>query len=160
MTDQDDIRPWDRQPGESSKAYEAFVTYRDLGHDRTVPKVAGQLGKSQALMTRWSSQHNWVSRSSAWDSLPGRAVEEAYADRAARIAEQHDRLASKLLERLERNLELMPEGTDPSIKWSTAHGAARQGHSLAADLTKPTSQNSQAITDAIENLLNKLAGEE
>lgn len=160
MTDQDDIRPWDRQPGETAKAYEGFVTYRDLGPKRSVRLVSEALAKTQTVIKRWSSAHNWVSRVSAWDSLPSRKVEEAYADRAARIADQHDRLATKLLERLERNLELMPEGTDPSIKWSTAHGAARQGHSLAADLTKPTSQNSQAITDAIENLLNKLAGEE
>jgi hypothetical protein len=27
----EDLKPWDRQPGETSKAYGAFVTYRDMG---------------------------------------------------------------------------------------------------------------------------------
>lgn len=164
MADQDDIRPWDRQPGESAKAYEAFATYRDLGLHRTVAQVSDALGKSASVLTKWSSVHNWVPRVAAWDSMPSRKLEEAvgdaYAEMAGRIAAQHERVATKLMSRLETHLDLLPEGKVPSQTWSLAHGAGRQGHQFATDLTKPQSQNSNAITEAIENLLNKLAGEE
>ena len=155
----DDIRPWDRQAGESSKAYEAFVTYRDLGAERSIRRVAEALSKSVPLMGRWSSAHGWPARAAAWDSVPARKTEEAYEDMARRIAAQHERLSTKLMDRLERNLELLPEGADPTIRWSTAHGAARQGHVLATDLSKPQDTAREEISKAIENLINKLAAE-
>lgn len=164
MTDQDDIRPWDCQPGETSKAYQAFLTYRDLGGSRTLEKAAQELGKSTGTIDRWAARWDWRSRCAAWDSMPSRkleeAVGEAYVEMAARIAAQHERVATKLMSRLETHLDLLPEGKVPSQTWTLAHGAGRQGHQFATDLSKPQSQNSQAITDAIENLLNKLAGEE
>lgn len=159
MADETTVQPWDRQPGESSKAYEAFCVYRDLGANRSLQRVASELSKSAALMKRWASQWGWVSRAEDWDSIPARATAEAYQDMARRVAEQHDRVANKLLARLEQNLDMMPTGADPSMRWSTAHNAARQGHAFAADLTKPESTRGEEITAAIENLLNKLAGE-
>src|SRR5690606_17803428 len=58
---------WERQGGETDKAYEAFALYRDMGVNRSVRDVAQQLGKSAALIARWSSKKNWVERVSAWD---------------------------------------------------------------------------------------------
>ena len=40
-------KPWERQKGESDKAYEAFVTYWDMGTDRSIRAVAQKLGKSR-----------------------------------------------------------------------------------------------------------------
>lgn len=159
MAEHDDLRPWDCQPGESPKAYAAFVTYRDMGTDRTLRAVGQELDKSHQVLSRWSSQHHWVSRVAAWDSMPGRAVSDAYQEMAREIAEQHRELSNKLMARLSANLDLLPQGADPSIKWSTAHGAARQGHALATDLTKPESTKTDEISKAIENLIAKLAGE-
>lgn len=159
MVDATTVDPWDRQPGETSKAYAAFCVYRDLGSERSTRKTAEHLSKSEALIHGWSARWGWPERSRAWDSIPAKAVASAYADMAADIAEQHKRLADKLMRRLESNVDLLPAGADPSIKWSTAHNAARQGHAFASDLTKPTASRSEEITDAIQNLLNKLAGE-
>lgn len=156
----DDTRPWDRQPGETSKAYDAFVAYRDMGGDRSYAKVARQLGKSTTLLDRWGRQNDWPSRTAAWDSMPGRAVQEAYEDMAKSIAEQHRRVATKLMAKLEANVDLLPEGSDPSMRFSTALGAARQSHQFAADLSKPTDTTKTEITSAIEKLINRLAGEE
>lgn len=160
MASEDDTRPWDRQPGETSKAYEAFLTYRDQGASRTVRNVAEALGKSETLISGWSSKNNWVSRSAAWDSMPSRKTEEAYEDMAARIAAQHERVATKLMAKLEANVELLSEGQDPSMRFSTAMGAARQSHQFATELVKPTDTTKAEITKAIENLVNRLAGEE
>jgi len=60
--------PYDRLPKETSTSFEAFVVYRDMGVERSLQKVAQRLGKSKALMDRWSSRHRWVKRSSAWDA--------------------------------------------------------------------------------------------
>lgn len=57
---------YDRQPGESEQAFTAFRTYLDLGPKRSLAKVGHQLGKSKALMERWSSQWKWVKRVEAY----------------------------------------------------------------------------------------------
>jgi hypothetical protein len=58
---------YQRMSDESSKAYEAFALYRDTGINRSTDDVARRLGKSSALIQRWSSVYNWVERAAAWD---------------------------------------------------------------------------------------------
>jgi hypothetical protein len=64
--------PWDRRPKESTRAYEAFLAYRDLGpKKRSIDAVVQELGKSRALIGRWCSVktgHRWVERAAAWDA--------------------------------------------------------------------------------------------
>ena len=52
------MRAWERLENESSRAFEAFSAYRDLGPQRSLAKVAETLGKSKALMERWSAKHD------------------------------------------------------------------------------------------------------
>jgi hypothetical protein len=156
----DDLRPWDRQPGESSPAYEAYLTYQEMGADRSSELVARKLGKSKTLTDRWCSQWKWVERARQWDCMPSRAVADAFQDMAARIAAQHERVATKLMAKLEKNIDLLPEGVDPTVRLSTALGAARQSHQFATDLSKPADDTRAEISKAIENLISKLAGEE
>lgn len=156
----DDIRPWDRQPSETAKAYEAFCVYRDMGLKRNVRAVAAHLTKSEQLIKGWSSRHKWPDRIREWDSMPSRKTEEAYEDMARKIAAQHSRLATKLADRLEKNLDMLPEGADPSMRFSTAMGAARQSHQFAAELSRPKDTKAEAINEAIVNLLQKLGADE
>lgn len=60
-------KPWERLPEESTEAFEAFKEYRDMGAERSLAKVGEKLGKSTALMERWSARHDWVKRVTAWD---------------------------------------------------------------------------------------------
>jgi hypothetical protein len=105
---QDQIRDsrgrWERQHTESTKAFAAFTLYRDMGLDRSLMKVAEQLGKSGTLMSRWSSQWEWVRRTAEYEDHVERQkrirAERSLGDakeRHARIAQQ---LQSKLVERL------------------------------------------------------------
>ena len=60
---------YERQPGESAKAYQAFTLYRDLPlEERSLTTVSQRLGKSRSLCARWSTQFRWVDRASAWDN--------------------------------------------------------------------------------------------
>lgn len=52
MPKRSDVKPWERQEGESAKAFEAFTIYAGLGADRSLRAVAQQLGKSKTLMDR------------------------------------------------------------------------------------------------------------
>lgn len=61
------VNPWERQPGESGKAFEAFACYRDMGESRTFTAVAEKLQKSCTLIRRWKAKFNWEERVSAYD---------------------------------------------------------------------------------------------
>jgi hypothetical protein len=78
--------PWDRQPGESSPAFEAFRVYRDAGPRRSLRRVAADVRKSRSLIFRWSSSHGWVARVEAWDFDQAALEQDAHPKvRAARL---------------------------------------------------------------------------
>ena len=70
-----DREAWDRQPGETHKAYRAFEAYRALGADRTVVGAAKALGKGS--VTGWSGKWGWKERAEAWDRHEARRMQEA-----------------------------------------------------------------------------------
>ena len=55
-------KPWERQKGESAQAFEAFDIYLKQGKNRSLRRVAQELGKSNTLITRWSSKYQWQER--------------------------------------------------------------------------------------------------
>jgi hypothetical protein len=62
-----DRSPWQRQPGESAVAYEAFMTYLMLGPERTQQKAGDSLGKSRKLMEDWARQWAWSLRCAMYE---------------------------------------------------------------------------------------------
>ncbi len=61
-------KPWERQQGESEKAFEAFTVYRDLGNARTISAVSEKLSKSRQLLSRWKAKWKWEERVRAYDN--------------------------------------------------------------------------------------------
>jgi hypothetical protein len=51
-----------QREGESSKAFQAFVLWRDMGDTRSYPAVARKLSKSRTLIKRWGSKFRWQER--------------------------------------------------------------------------------------------------
>lgn len=81
-------KPWERQEGESEKAFEAFAAFRDMGEKRTVAAVAEKLSKSRQLLFKWKSAWDWENRVKAYDN----DLEKQYhAKRKKLIAETKDR---------------------------------------------------------------------
>lgn len=92
---------YDRQAGESDKAFEAFATYRDMGVNRSLETVAQKLNKSFTLMGRWSRQWNWVKRVGAYDDyIDAQARKKFEADAIKRKADMLRRhaLTGKILQ--------------------------------------------------------------
>jgi hypothetical protein len=66
---------WDPLPDETTRSYEAFCRYRDLGGKRSFTLVAKELNCSLPNVTRWSTRFRWSERAIAFD---------AYADQKHR----------------------------------------------------------------------------
>lgn len=60
--------PFEQQADESAQAFAAFACYRDMQSDRSIDLVGQKLGKSSALIGRWSNRHNWVARARSYDA--------------------------------------------------------------------------------------------
>ncbi|MFF3060165.1 hypothetical protein [Streptomyces sp. NPDC057909] len=114
---------WERQPGESAAAWEAFACYRDLGLSRSISKVADTLRKARTLVERWSTAHQWVIRAESWDREQDRLWRAERQQASRDVARRHARLASaaqaKIVAQLQR---LDPSRLSPSdvIRWLEA----------------------------------------
>ncbi|KRC53936.1 MULTISPECIES: hypothetical protein [unclassified Nocardioides] len=91
------LNPWDRQPGESNPAWEAFKAYRDIGLSRSTAKVQQSIGKSKRLIDGWSSQHAWVLRARAWDAEQDRLWQTELRDARRELAKRNVNVARALL---------------------------------------------------------------
>ena len=60
-------KPWERQDGETPKAFEAFSVYLELGTIRSVRAAAQKCSKNASLFMRWSAANKWVERAAAHD---------------------------------------------------------------------------------------------
>ena len=69
-----DRKPWERQPGETAKAYAAFLLYRDLpAVDRTIVAAVVEhryIGGKASVRNweTWASRYNWRNRAAEHDS--------------------------------------------------------------------------------------------
>ena len=71
-------KPWERQPGETSKAFQAFQVYLmlptvgDIDERRSLKNTAERLNlKSMTGVADWSAKYNWVARAQAYDDFNG-----------------------------------------------------------------------------------------
>lgn len=94
---------WQRQPGETDKAYVGFLCYRDLEpHERTVDKAFDcyrqQAGKKPAThrasgyFVEWYQKHNWPERCAAWDNHVDGLEKHAFINQ--RIKNKQQRIMS------------------------------------------------------------------
>ena len=90
--------PWDQQPTESAPAWEAFVTYRDMGLTRSTAKVARELGKSKTLIDRWSGANSWQIRVSAYDKFLDREWQQEVKERKRKAARRNADMAAQAMD--------------------------------------------------------------
>ncbi len=101
--------PWERQKGETSRAYEAFTIYRDLGPDRSQAKTSRKLGKNSRTIADWSKKYEWVKRAAAWDAEQDRIARQSQIDEIRKMRKRHADLATAMLVKAAKALKRIPE---------------------------------------------------
>lgn len=87
---------WERQPGESVQAFEAFKVYRDLGLKRSNQEVCKQLSKSRQLISRWKAAWNWDERVRAYDNALEREAHKEAIKNLKDMTSRHIRISVQL----------------------------------------------------------------
>ena len=108
---------WERQPGESTKAYAAFCVYRDLGTERSLEKAGQTLDKprTRKWLGEWSAKYNWLERAMAYDDYLERKKREEKEKAILEMAERHARLAMAFQQRIAQRLqEIDPAELSPA----------------------------------------------
>lgn len=104
------MRPiWTRLKRETSKAYESFEIYRDMGTKRSIEKVGERLGKNPIALARLSKKYEWVKRTNEYDAYIGQREGDARMEanikmdqRHADLARTYQEVAYKMLETFEK----------------------------------------------------------
>ena len=107
-------KEWERQQGESSRAFRAFIHYRDLGPDRRSLNAAYAVARETQEELRapgcwyeWSAAFRWVERAAAWDAyLDGERL-KARAKKERALEERRFDYEFQNQERLERRVQKM-----------------------------------------------------
>ncbi|NMO09501.1 hypothetical protein [Methanobacterium subterraneum] len=113
---------WERLLDETSKQFEAFCIYRDIGPGRSIQKVAQKRAGSGGLskLKEWSSKHHWSERAKAYDAHIDEIRRSGHEDEIIEMAERHAREAKLFQDKVHERLETIdPAELKPHelIKW-------------------------------------------
>jgi hypothetical protein len=155
-------QPWEQQPGEAARAYEAARLFFELGPQRSVKTVALKLGKPVRTMHHYARRYRWNERAQAYDrhfyqirqeqqeKVVAQRAEEEWQRWSQRMYEgrEHEwEVSRKLLARAREVLEASIE----EMRWSPRDVATCS--SMAAQLLR------QAASDTLQQSGTDQAGE-
>lgn len=89
-------QPWERQKGESAQAFEAFLTYLQMGPERSIRAVSQRLAKSKTIIDRWSRTYGWVERCRAWDNHLRQEARRAAVAEVRQMNKRHANMALQM----------------------------------------------------------------
>ena len=98
--------PWLRRTDETSRQYEAFCLYMNMGPERSISDVAKMWSKSGATsrLHEWASKNQWHNRATAYDDhieeIKRFRQEEEIKEMAARHTREAQLFQDKAIERL------------------------------------------------------------
>lgn len=155
----DDGYPWTLQPGESSRSYEAFRLYLQMGPTRSHARVAAELGKSETQISDWGARDKWTSRVRAYEIFLMEAQTDGAVDWITSARSETQELADKLRGLLSTRLDdCIRTRTDPTVRWSQAASVLlkMQEHGIPpVDDTKMAAE-----LDRVAKLLEKVTGDQ
>ena len=117
---------WDRMPGESVRNYEYFCAYRDMRYtpasgaddvpkldltrERSIRRIAEQLGKSRQTIGDLSSRFNWQARCDAYDLYILRRQRDKNEAKILKMRENHAAVGEQMWKRGLRRLLSLTDG--------------------------------------------------
>ena len=101
--------PWERQPEETAKAFQAFCVYRDMGPERSLNKLVQTLHKNSTTLGEWSGKYEWVSRCAAWDAEQDRIARQEQIKAIKAMRNRHAGMAKAMIVKAGRALNRIPD---------------------------------------------------
>jgi hypothetical protein len=155
-------KPWERQPGESPKAYQAFAAYLELAPgSRSVDAAAKAVGLSRGVqggrqgsarapsrVWAWSAENRWVERVAAWDAHVAAEDHAVLLEERKTWRKQQRQITYGLAMRLAKslsgaNFDLMSPG---QLVSSLRVAIAMRNEALGLDRSEP--DGAVAVTEA------------
>ena len=102
-------QPWERQPSDTTKSFEAFQAYRDMGKERSLRELARQLGKSNTIVGQWSVKHDWKRRIESWEAEQDRIKRADLMKGIGAMRQRHAKIAESMLEKAAKALQQIPD---------------------------------------------------
>ena len=103
-------RPWEQREDETSRNFDAFCAYRDLGPSRSLREAWEiyreehdlKADKPTGTFKEWSSRYEWVERSNAYDQhlkdLQVKSREQAVEEAEQKLADNLSDILTKAIE--------------------------------------------------------------
>jgi hypothetical protein len=111
------IESWEKQKGETSLAFAAFMVYRDFGPERNIKKALRRIERDEAVVSRkyrtwrfWATRYHWIERAADYDSDLDRVT---LAERRRLIKEREKALlqtSGKMLVVVDDKVSTMQQG--------------------------------------------------
>jgi hypothetical protein len=102
------LLPWERQPGEGSEAFGAFIIYRDATPKISAEKVGEKYGKNKRLTERWCTKFRWKDRREAWEDERDRATRQELVKGSAAMLKKHIDIAAALQFKALQGMQHLP----------------------------------------------------
>ena len=113
--------PWERQPEEPWRNFNAFITYRDLmPTERNMDILSRMLGMTQSTLKRWSRQWAWDERLANYLDFRDSQTRRLQLELRQQMKDRHATMAVRFLEKVNSRLETIdPEEMDAKtlITW-------------------------------------------
>ena len=153
-TDMLPFESWERLTGETSAAFAAFCSFRDLGAERNIRKAVESSVKDEAVWAKryrvwrnWSTQFKWRERAADFDNYMEKLKQAEFRKTIEAQGEKHREVTGKMLDVVSKKLDTMnPADLSHSsvTEWvATAIKAEREAAGLVTSSGKPETKQGE-----------------
>ena len=147
--------PWERQPMEPWRSFNAFVTYRDLlPTERNMEVLSRMLGKTGATLKRWAREWEWDERVGAFLDYRDAQNRQIQIELRQQMHDRHATMAIRFLDKVNSRLETLdPESMDGKDLIAMAEKAIkieRLSRGESTENVKTESNTNVSVSGSIE----------